>query len=581
MKYRWIPRQLDNVEVISRLQRELNNLPEPLARVLVLRGIETFDSARLFFRPCLSHLHDPFLMRDMDVAASRVLSALSNGERVLIYGDYDVDGTTATALLVSFFRENGVEAEFFIPDRFEDGYGLNRTGLDYAIQIHATLVIAVDCGITAVEEAAYARERGIDLIICDHHTPDDLLPDAVAVLNPKRSDCAYPFKELSGCGVAFKLVQAVLSLQGEPVDRAKPYLDLVAVSTVSDVVPIFEENRVLMFEGLKVLRHSPRIGFRMLAEQAGINLTDCSTGRIIFGIGPRINAAGRMGDAGRAVELLLEGDERRASLLTAQLELANKQRRLLDQETVKQASEMADRQLNARTRHSVVLYHPEWHLGVVGIVASRLVERYYRPTIMLSASNGVVKGSARSIAGINVYDALKACSDLLITFGGHDYAAGLALAVENVPAFQERFDEVVSGMIQPDLLVPALPIDASLRVDHIDQRFWTILKQFEPHGPTNDEPVFHARGLEVMGRPRIMGKNGEHIKFNVRQIDKTFDRGFEVVGFKMNRLLPTLETSRRDGHPLELAFSIQENTWNGRTTLQLRAHDLRLEENGT
>src|SRR5690554_1077631 len=405
MKYRWIPRQLDNPEAITRLQRELNNLPEPLARALVLRGIDTFESARLFFRPCLSHLHDPFLMRDMDVAASRVLSAISNGERVLIYGDYDVDGTTATALLVSFFRDNGVKADFFIPDRFEDGYGLNRIGIDFAVEHEDSLVIAVDCGITAVDEAAYAREKGIDLIICDHHTPDAHLPETVAVLNPKRQDCAYPFKELSGCGVAFKLVQAVLSLRGEPVERAKPYLDLVAVSTVSDVVPIFEENRVLMYEGLKVLRQSPRIGFRTLAEQAGISLTDCSTSRIVFGIGPRINAAGRMGDASRAVELLLEDDERRASILTAQLELANKQRRQLDQETVKQATEMAERQLGARTRHSVVLYHPEWHLGVVGIVASRLVERFYRPTIMLAASNGIVKGSARSIAGINVYDA--------------------------------------------------------------------------------------------------------------------------------------------------------------------------------
>lgn len=581
MKYRWLPRPLDRPDVTARLQHELNNLPPALARALVLRGIDTFERARLFFRPSFEHLHDPFLMRNMEAAANRVVEAIRKKERVLVYGDYDVDGTTATALVVSFLRKYGVKVEFFIPDRFEDGYGLNIGGIEHATRIGAGLIIAVDCGITAVEEADYALSRNIDLIICDHHTPEAVLPEALAVLNPKQPECAYPFKELSGCGVAFKLVQAVLRKLDEPAQQIREYLDLVAVSTVSDVVPLYGENRVLMHEGLKVLRSNPRLGFRMLAEQACINLAVCSTSHIVFGIGPRINAAGRMGDAGRAVELLLETDEHRAASTAAQLENANRQRRSLDQETLRQAADLAERLLNSRTRHSVVLYQPEWHLGVVGIVASRLVERFYRPVIMLSSFNGIVRGSARSINGLNIYDALKSCEDLLTTFGGHDYAAGLALPEENISAFRQRFDDAVANVLTPDMLIPALFIDASLDLDSIDDRFWAILKQFEPHGPENDEPVFSAKDLEVIGRIRTIGRDGEHIKFIVRQRDGSNRRGIEVVGFKMSNLLPTVYASQRDGHTLEMAFSVQENNWNGRTTLQLRAHDLRLGENGT
>ncbi len=578
MKYRWLMRPMEKPDVVRRLQRELNNLPDALARVLVLRGIETYEQARLFFRPSLDDLHDPFLMQDMEAAAARVVEALRAGERILVYGDYDVDGTTATALMTGFLREMGADVSFFIPDRIEDGYGLGATGIDHANSLGAGLIVALDCGITAVAEADYTRARGIDLIICDHHTPEERIPDATAVLNPKRADCNYPFKELSGCGVGFKLVQAVLARLGKPAELALPYLDLVALSTASDIVPLYGENRALMAEGLKMLRTRPRLGIRKLAERACTDLADCSTTRIVFNLGPRINAAGRMGDASRAVELMLEEDDARAAALAGQLEQANLQRRTLDQETLSQAYQLAEEQIDGRSRSSLVLYHPGWHLGVIGIVASRLVERFNRPVIMLAGANGNAKGSARSIGGINIYNALEACKDLLLAFGGHDFAAGLTLPAANVARFRQRFDEVVENAITPDMLAPAIEVDAEIALDDIDSRFWAILKQFEPHGPENDTPVFRAGGLEMAGLPKTVGREGEHLKFSVRRADSYGEAGREVIGFRMGRLLPELQAGLRQGRTLEMLFSLQENVWNGRTTLQLRARDIRLQE---
>ncbi len=574
MKYRWILRPLDRPDVVARVRRELNDLPEALARALVLRGVDTFERARLFFRPSLEQLHDPFLMRDMDAAADRVVHALGRGERILVYGDYDVDGTTSTALMTSFLRERGADVSFFIPNRFDDGYGLGPAGIDHAADVGARLIVALDCGVTAVEAAAYARSKGLDLIICDHHTPKPELPDAVAVLDPKRPDCAYPFKELSGCGVGFKLVQAVLQRLGEPPEHAFAYLDLVAVSTASDIVPVYGENRVLMAEGLQVLKRRPRVGLRALAEQARFDFETCDTSQIVFQIGPRINAAGRLGDAGLAVRLLLEEDEIQARAYASQLEQLNKQRRTLDQETLDSALQLADRHVTARTRHSVVVHHPDWHLGVIGIVASRLVERFYRPTILLCTNQGEVKGSARSIGGLNIYDALVQCKDLLVEFGGHDFAAGLSLREENIPAFQDRFDEVVGAMITADMLRPAIEVDAALHLGDIDQRFWAVLKQFAPFGPENGRPVFQATDLELAGQPRTVGRDGAHLKFSVRQRGG-YD-GMDVIGFSMGDQLPVLHASRQNGQPLELLFSVEENAWNGRTTLQLKARDLRL-----
>ena len=573
MRYRWIHRDVSCTTTLQRLCGELNALPEALGRALMLRGVETFDAARSFFRPSRDLLHSPLEMADMDAAVERLSRAISQGERVLIYGDYDVDGTTATALLVSFLRSR-TDVSYFIPDRYQDGYGLNVRGIDHAADIGASLIIAVDCGITAIDEAQYARERGIDLIICDHHTPKPALPECTAVIDPKRTDCRYPFKELSGCGIAFKLVIATLEALGESTEEAYDYLDLVALSTASDIVPMVGENRILMAEGLACLGRGARPGIRQLAELAGVDLATCSTSRIVFGIGPRINAAGRLGHASLAVDLLLAEQSDEAAALARQLEELNQQRRTLDAKTAGEALKVADRQITSGMPHALVLYDPEWHLGVIGIVASRIVEQYYRPAVMLTSVDGEIKGSARSITGLNIYEALKACEDLLTQFGGHDYAAGLSLPEQNLPEFRKRLNEVVGGMIEPDMLTPAIDYDARLEVGEISPRLWAILRQFEPFGPENPTPVFHASALQVVGRPRLLGKSETHLKFRVR--DLAGGSPEEVIGFNMANRFDDVAQSSRHGKPLELLYSIEENHWNGRTTLQLRARDLRL-----
>lgn len=576
MQKRWVMRSVESPELIPHLQRTLNDLPEPLARALALRGVTTLDDARHFFRPSLADLHDPFLMQDMAAAADRLVAAVRQRERVLVYGDYDVDGTTAVALMTRFLRERGAAVDFFIPDRFRHGYGLNRVGLDEAVSRGAGLVVALDCGITALEEAAYARTCGLDLIICDHHTPGEALPEALAVLNPKRVGCAYPFKELCGCGVGFKLMQAVLARLGEPADRAWEYLDLVAIATAADIVSAGGENRVLLREGLDRLHAVPRPGLQALANQAGLDLHTCDTHSLVFTIAPRINAAGRVGDAGRAVELLLTDDPATAFQRALELEQANAQRRALDLDTQEQAIRMAERQLLARDRRSIVLYDPDWHLGVIGIVASRLVERFHRPAIVLCAINGKVKGSGRSIYGINLYEALKACSDLVVNFGGHMYAAGVTLEEENLLEFQLRFDAAVEAAVTPDLMVPVIEVDAPLDLKVLDARFWSVLKQFAPSGPDNDTPIFQTRNLQIVGQPASVGREGQHLKFSVRQQEN--EPVFEVIGFGMRQHLGTVQESHRRGVPLELLCSVQENHWNGMTSLQLRARDLRLQQ---
>ncbi len=577
MTYRWKLRLMDNPDAVATLQEQLNNLPEALARALVLRGIDTFDAARRYFRPTLDNLHDPFLMQDMDAAADRVARAVRQGERVLVYGDYDVDGTTSTTLMTHFLRMMGVEADFFIPNRFTHGYGLHKAGIDHAAEWGARLILALDCGITAHDEALYAREQGIDLIICDHHTATDAPPEALAVLDPKRPTCPYPFKELSGCGVTFKLVQATLKRLDEPPERALPYLDLVAVSTASDIVPLYGENRVLMREGFEHLRRMSRLGLRTLAEQAGLDFDHLTVDRIVFSIGPRINAAGRMGEASRAVQLLLSDDPAEAEELAQVLERANQQRRALDREMQAQAIRQAEIQFAGKMRHALVLHQPDWHQGVVGIVASRVVERFHRPAVVLCTANGEVKGSARSITGVNIYKALKACEDLLTQFGGHDYAAGLTLPEANIPAFRDRLDEIVGEIMTPEMMTPTIKFDALLDLNALDNRFWSVLKQFAPFGPTNMKPIFHARDLEVVGKPRAVG-NGSHLKLNVRPHTPPDGRTHPVIAFGYGEKLPMVQAAQREGRPLEMLFSIEENTWQGRTTLQLRARDLRVQE---
>ncbi len=576
-KHRWILKEIEDEPLVEQLRADLNDLPFELARILALRGIETFDEARTYFRGSLNELHDPYLMLGMSDAVKRILEAIEKKERILVYGDYDVDGTTATALLTHFLGRLGCDAVFFVPNRFEHGYGLSHQGVDHCRSEGADLIISLDCGITAVEEADYARSLGIDLIICDHHKTQNSIPDAVAVLDPKREGCMYPFKDLCGCGVTFKLVQAMMvALEMDPAD-ANEYLDLVALATASDIVPVLGENRILLREGLKNIRKEPRIGLKHLGREAHSRLNECTTSTIVFGIGPRINAAGRLGDAGRAVSLLLAQDEVEASARARQLERLNKERRALDQETLDQALTMAEKQLLSSDRLTVVLHNPEWHIGVVGIVASRLVDRYYRPAIMMTSINGEVKGSARSVNGINIFSALQECADLLSEFGGHDYAAGLSLPEENVATFIERFDAVVAEQISPDLLDPVLSVDAELDLSSLNDRFWAVLRQFAPFGPENMAPVFHARSLEVTEEPATVGREQTHLKFTVR--DGNFGgKPREVIGFRMSQYAETVKESRDSGVPLELLFSVQENTWNGRTKLQLRAIDMRLNE---
>lgn len=572
---RWIMKEVADLAQVEALRASLNDLPVPLARALILRGVDSFQAARGYFRNDLSSLHDPMTYTGMKRAVDRITLAMKSGEVIVVYGDYDVDGTTATALLTHYLLSQGANASFFVPDRFRHGYGLSREGIDAVREMGARLIVALDCGVTAVDETAYARESGMDLVICDHHTPQETLPEAVAVLDAKREDDTYPFKELCGCGVTFKLVQALHSALGKDPTDLFHYLDLVAVATTADMVSLTGENRVLVREGLHRLRNRPRIGLRMLADQAGAKLSEATTRSIGFSLGPRINAAGRLGDAARAVNLLLADDQIEATARARQLERLNEERRALDRETQQEAFTMADRFLAGRERHAVVLHHPDWHLGVIGIVASRLVERHYRPAIMLTTAGNVIKGSARSTAGINVYAALTACQDLLLEYGGHDYAAGLTLEPSNLAAFIERFDEAVARSVSEDTLVPFVEIDADLRLSELDDRFWAVLKQFEPFGQDNPAPVFCSTNLDIMGPVAGVGRKRDHLKFSVRERG-TAHPARNVIGFGLGKHLPDLAAAQAEGRTIELLFTVEENTWNGRTTLQLNALDLRI-----
>ncbi|MFV1981606.1 MAG: single-stranded-DNA-specific exonuclease RecJ [Rhodothermia bacterium] len=569
-KFRWVMRPAPDVDIVEHLVSSGKDFPVTLARVLALRGIKSRDSARLYFRPDLSHVHDPFLMKDMEAAADRVIRAIDQRERVLVYGDYDVDGTTATALMVSFLQDNGIDAVYFIPHRVRDGYGLRRIGIDFAVDSGVSLIIALDCGITAHAEAAYAKDLGLDLVICDHHMAEETIPDAVAVLDPKRPDCSYPFDGLSGCGVGFKLIQAVLQKRGIPADQALPYLDLVALSIASDIVPIVGENRVLMRAGLQQIRANPRLGLKKLAQATGQDLSVCDTGKIVFGIGPRINAAGRLADARLAVDLMLTGDELNAERLANELESINKDRRELDGVILKEALEDAREWASS---NALVLHRPHWHVGVIGIVASRLVERYYRPVVMLTTVEGNAKGSARSIKGFNIYEALLECAPLLSRFGGHAYAAGMTLSEENVPLLRSTLNEVAGRQLSGTIPRPDIEIDTSLHLEDLNDRFWNVLKQFAPFGPENKQPVFVSTGLSVVGHPSIVGSG--HLKFKVRQSDGRNAEPFDVIGFNMHEHLPMIRSHRNDNEDLQMVFSIDQNTWNGRSSLQLRLKDVR------
>ncbi|MCB0718806.1 MAG: single-stranded-DNA-specific exonuclease RecJ [Bacteroidetes bacterium] len=573
--YRWEMREGADPETVAALSRDLNNLPVGLARALVLRGITGFEDARAFFRTNLEQLHDPFLMKDMDAAADRLVAAIHRGEKVLVYGDYDVDGVTSTVMMTSFLTSLGVETRFFIPNRQTHGYGLHVAGLEFAASTGCTLVVALDCGITAVEPALAARKLGLDLIICDHHTVGDAIPDAVAVLDPKRPDCSYPYPHLSGCGVGFKLAEAALLLLGRDRSELHPLLDLVAISIASDIVPVTGENRILFRAGLDVLRSDSRIGTRALASGARLDIRTCSPSQIVFGIAPRINAAGRLAEAADAARLLLAADAAVARDLAKQIETTNATRKKIDADTELQAVEMASRIRSERSADAYVLYDASWHPGVIGITASRVVERFFRPTIMLTDVDGTVKGSARSIHGVNVYEAISKCRDVLIQFGGHDFAAGVQLERSQVDAFRRRFEEAVSEQLTPELRRPAIRIDAEVSLEEIDERFWAVLKQFEPFGPSNSRPVFVSHGLEVVQPPRVLGKRGEHLKFKVRQSGTARGIVRDVIGFDMGDRQDFVSGLFSSGATLSMAYTVDENEWKNTKTLQLRPRDMR------
>ena len=582
MSFRWVFTQPEDGDAVVHLEQALfsNNGSAKaqklsseagltLARLLALRGITTYDDARHFFRPDLSALHDPFLMKDMHEASNRLARAIRNQEKVVVYGDYDVDGTTATSIVYSFLKRFGVDVSHYIPHRFKEGYGISEDGIQYAIDSHSDLIVSVDCGITAVEEAKFARQKGIDLVICDHHNAGDEIPDAVAVLDPKRPDCSYPFDGLSGAGVGFKLVQATLTKLGLNQDEAYKFLDLVAISIASDIVPIVDENRILMREGLKLLNESPRVGIKALMNLIKMDIGKVSTSNIVFSIGPRINAAGRMGDAGTAMQLLIAESYDEAAQFAAELEAINQKRRRTDTKTMEQAMLQIDEHVNMSECSSVVLHHPEWHLGVIGIVASRLVDQYCRPAVMLSTVEGKIKGSARSVKGFNIYNALKGCEDLLIQFGGHEFAAGLTMEEDKLDAFRERFNQIVQeGMCDEDFK-PELTVDAEIELRHIDAHFWKVLSQFEPYGPLNAKPVFLSKGVQVVGNPIIVGR--DHLKLRVMQ---NGSYAFDAIGFNLGSHLEDVRNCQNGC--LDMVFTIDENTWRNRTSLQLQVLDLRV-----
>lgn len=566
MSFRWVYAQPEQKDRVPALEQALG-VPEKIARLLAIRGIENYDDAKTFFRPTIDLLHDPFLMKDMDLGAERLALAIRKSETVLVYGDYDVDGTTATSCVYTFLKEFGVNADYYIPHRFKEGYGINPEGIQYAESIGAHLIVSVDCGITAIEEAKEITEKGMDLIICDHHTVGGAIPEAVAVLDPKRLDCGYPFDGLSGAGVGFKLIQGTLKRLGLPDSISYKFLDLVAISIASDIVPIIDENRILMKAGLQMIQNSPRVGIKALMELIKMPIQDITTSKIVFSIGPRINAAGRMGDASTAVKLMIAESYTEAQDFAKELESINLRRRDKDSLTMKEALVQIDDDLDIDEISSLVLYKEDWHLGVIGIVASRLVDMFHRPAIMLSNVEGKIKGSARSIKGFNIYDAMKQCEDLLEQFGGHEFAAGLTLDEKNLSEFRRRMNQIAYHGLSGNNFEPEITIDSKLDLKEIDMKFWKLLAQFKPFGPANLRPIFVSEGVQVAGIPTVVG-NG-HLKMRIKQEDSGI---FDTIGFNMHEFLPSV----RDGNKFDVAYVLEENFWNGRRTLQMRLKDIHL-----
>jgi single-stranded-DNA-specific exonuclease len=562
---RWTLREVRNQEAITRLAENLQ-VTQLIARLLVLRGIETPEQAKLFFRPQITDLHDPFLLPDMEKAVGRIRSAIEKNEKILVYGDYDVDGTTAVALVYTYLKHFSNEIDYYIPDRYKEGYGVSFQGVDFAKNEGFGLIIALDCGIKSVDKVDYARQLGVDFIICDHHLPGEQLPAATAILNPKIPGSTYPFNELSGCGVGFKLIQALnLELKGRE-EWVSEQLDLVAVSIAADIVPIVGENRVLTYYGLQELNKRKRRGIAAILDLAGlrkpITVTD-----IVFMISPRINAAGRLTSGKKAVELLISENPDMAFTQGEEINETNTKRQSLDKSITEQALQMLHEDVQGRGRKTTVVYHPDWHKGVVGIVASRLTEKYYRPTIVLTLSNGLITGSARSVKDFDIYEAISQCSHLLEQFGGHKYAAGLSMKPENLPSFTELFEQTVAASIPEKLLTPEIEIDAEINLPEIDDKFNRILKQFAPFGPGNLAPVLKAKTLRDKGGARLVGNN--HLKMDL--VDGSSGKTFPAIAFNQGHYLQVVSGKRL----LDVCFAIEENEYQGNVSLQMNVKDLR------
>ncbi|MGN0033494.1 MAG: single-stranded-DNA-specific exonuclease RecJ [Candidatus Limimorpha sp.] len=587
---RWIIAQDVEPQKVKDLSKALG-IDEKLATLLVQRGITTYNEAKDFFRPSLSQLHDPFLMKDMDKAVDRMVRAMNEGEKILIYGDYDVDGTTAVALIYTYLKNfvNKKKIEFYIPDRYEEGYGISYKGIDYAVNNGFGLVIVLDCGIKAVEKINYANEKGVDFIICDHHRPGDEIPKAVAVLDSKRNDCEYPYKELSGCGVGFKLITGLSMRLGRPIEEVYELLDYVAVSIAADIVPITGENRILAFFGLKLLNKKPRPGIEAVLSHANIhrkeeyssseiekqNVLDreLTISDLVFLIGPRINAAGRLEKASDSVRLLIATNTNHAEKLAASINDLNAKRREFDNAITEEALSMIDADEKLKNAKSTVIFNENWHKGVIGIVASRLTDSYYRPTIVLTRSGNLITGSARSIKNFDIYDAIDNCSDLLEHFGGHKYAAGLSLKPENLEKFSERFEKYVSEHLDEDELIPELNVDIKMDFANITPKFVRILKQFAPFGPGNLSPVFLTDNVIDTGYSRAVG-NKKHLKLTVTQKNNT-ENVFAGIAFQKGDLFERIH----DKEPFSMCYHIEENFWQGKTSLQLNVKDIKFENN--
>ncbi len=578
---RWVVKPQGNPEAVAAMAAATGISPV-LANLLVQRGIDTLEKAKKFFNPQLSDLHDPFLMKDMDKAVERVERAVRNREKIMVYGDYDVDGTTAVALVYKFLRQIGhKDLLFYIPDRYTEGYGISTKGIDHAARKGATLIIALDCGIKAIEKVDYAKRKGVDFIICDHHLPAEEIPRAVAVLDPKRADCSYPFDELSGCGVGFKLVQAYCQKNGIPFQQIEPLLDLLAVSIASDIVPLVDENRILAHYGLLRLNASPSKGLLSIITICGRDRHHITIDDILFKIGPRINAAGRMrmdendenaapSGGYAAVNLLIEGNESLAEEFGSVIDGFNQDRKCIDRSVTQEAHDFIEAHAELKAAKSTVIYNPRWMKGIVGIVASRLIETYYRPTVVLTMSNGFVTGSARSVPGFDLYQAIESCSDLLENFGGHMYAAGLTMRPERVEEFTRRFNAYVEENIDPITLQPQVEIDSELFFSNITPAFRRDLNRFQPFGPGNPAPVFVTRGVVSHGETKLVGADCEHLRMDLMQRQKP-NTTIQTIAFQQ----PTHYEWIRAGHPIDVCYQIVENHYRGSVSVQLRIKDIK------